>query len=861
MMRSTILRGLGIGLAIGVAVSSGSLAFSRQIQPSGIRQIQLILQEKAHQTPAQRKLETHIHLAGQVARGVLSAKQIPALANVTKLLKFDKEQRIHVDIRGIVSKGLLAEIAALGGTVESSHVRYNAIRAWIPLLKAEALARRKDVSFIAPAAIAILNGQLGTRAMDSQARRLAAQQRENLRRRLAEGLSRIQAERFPLLSQRAILNTAPVNTDGLVSEGADLVQAQGITGEGVKVGVLSDGVDSLASMQSAGNLPNNVTVLPGEAGSGDEGTAMLEIVYDLAPGAELYFATGDGGPAQMATNIEGLAVAGCNIIVDDITYLNEGVFQDGVIAREVNTVTADGVLYFSSAGNSGNLDSGTSGTWEGDFDGTGDSILPIDQFEGTTLDPVPVHAFDASHNYDQVTASSSNSAPTILQWSDPLGASCNDYDLFLMDSSLSNVPLDYSINYQGCNADPYEQIGAPSAGDVIVVVLYDGSPRALHLATNRGQLAINTAGATFGHNAAGSAITVAATPAQSTIFTAGNQSPETYSSDGPRHMFYYPRGTPITPDNFLFGTGGGTELSKVDLTAADCGQSAVAGFDPFCGTSAAAPTAAAIAALVMSAAPTLTPSEVVSLMKSTALAPHTGFNSRTVGAGIAMANLSVDPVLVPAAEFSPTSLFLETTPVGAESSPGIVTLTNTGSASLSIDNYTTAGANFNDFGVTSGCSASLAAGAVCTFSVKLHPTATGPRRATLVVSDSAADSPQRIILTGVGTAASVSPASLDFGSIQVGQTSTASMVTVTNPGATAMHIWGTAIVGTDSGDFSHVNSCPIPPATLSGGANCTISVQFTPADASARSASLLVSHDGGGSPSAVSLSGTGTAAP
>jgi hypothetical protein len=854
MMKRAILTGLCIVLAFGVAGSFTGVAFSRQIQPSGIRQIQALLEEKAHRTPAQRKLDSHLHLAGQVARGVLSTRQIPAAANAAKMLKFDARQRVHVDIRGTVSKGLLAEIAAMGGVVESSQVQYGAIRAWLPLLKAEALARRADVSFIEPAVMPILNGQLSAHPPRTQ--RLPAQQREKLRSQLESALRQLEARRSPVPPRREILNTAPVNTDGLISEGADLVQNEGITGDGVKVGVLSDGVDSLASMQIAGNLPNNVTVLSGQAGSGDEGTAMLEIVYDLAPGAELYFATADDSPAQMATNIESLSLAGCNIIVDDVTFLDEGVFQDDVIARAIDVITLNGVLYFSSAGNSGNLDSGTSGTWEGDFDGTGGTIDPIDTIEGQ---PVTVHAFDASHNYDQVTAASPIGGLTVLQWSDPLGASCNDYDLFHMDSSLQTV-IEASNNPQECSEDPLEYVSAPPAGDVIVIVLYSGSPRALNLSTNRGRLAINTAGATFGHNAASSVVTVAATPAQNTIFTAGNQSPESYSSDGPRKIFYYPYGIPLTAGNYLFGTGGGTTLSKVDLTAADCGQSAVPGFDPFCGTSAAAPTAAAIAALIMSAAPTLTPSEVVSVMKSTALAPHAGFNSRTVGAGIAMANSSVDSVLVPLASFSPSSINLGTSPVGTNSSPGIVTLTNTGSSSLSIDNYTIAGANFGDFPFTSNCSAALAAGDSCTFSIHLHPTATGPLRAALVVSDSGADSPQRVILTGVGTAASVSPTSLDFGSQLVGSTSGASLVTVTNPGATAMHIWGTAIVGTNSGDFSHVNSCPVPPATLAGGANCTISVQFTPSAASARTASLMISHDGGGSPSAVSLSGTGTAA-
>jgi hypothetical protein len=103
---------------------------------------------------------------------------------------------------------------------------------------------------------------------------------------------------------------------------------------------------------------------------------MLEIIHDLAPGAQLYFATAFISPAQFAQNIRDLRTAGCDIIVDDVFYFNETPFQDGqlaasftnggVIAQAVKDVTAAGALYFSSAGNQGNLDAGTSGTWEGD---------------------------------------------------------------------------------------------------------------------------------------------------------------------------------------------------------------------------------------------------------------------------------------------------------------------------------------------------------------------------------------------------------------------------------------------------------------------------------------------------------------
>ena len=133
-----------------------------------------------------------------------------------------------------------------------------------------------------------------------------------------------------------------------------------VDGTGIGIGVISDGAALLAERQASGDLPARVTVLPGREGYGLEGTAMLEIVHDLAPGAELYFATGLGGQAQMAVSIEALCEAGADIIVDDIGYYREAVFQDDIVAKGVNEVVSDGCYYFSAGGNDGNLTHGTS---------------------------------------------------------------------------------------------------------------------------------------------------------------------------------------------------------------------------------------------------------------------------------------------------------------------------------------------------------------------------------------------------------------------------------------------------------------------------------------------------------------------
>src|SRR6202023_2448560 len=94
---------------------------------------------------------------------------------------------------------------------------------------------------------------------------------------------------------------------------------------------------------------------------GDEGRAMLQIVHDVAPGASLAFYTADNGEADFAAGIGKLAAAvsaggaGARVIADDVGYFDEPFFQDGIVAQAIDAAEANGVAYFSSAGNDGTL--------------------------------------------------------------------------------------------------------------------------------------------------------------------------------------------------------------------------------------------------------------------------------------------------------------------------------------------------------------------------------------------------------------------------------------------------------------------------------------------------------------------------
>jgi uncharacterized repeat protein (TIGR01451 family) len=415
---------------------------------------------------------------------------------------------------------------------------------------------------------------------------------------------------------------------------------------GVSIGVLSNGVDSLAALQASGDLPA-VTVISGQGGSGDEGSAMLEIVFDLAPGAQLFFATANGGPAQFAQNIRDLRTAGCDIIVDDVFYFVESVFQDGqtgsvssntdggVITQAVNDVTADGALFFSSAGNEGNLNDNQSGTWEGDF---------VDGGALSALSGGTVHDFGGGNLGNTINAigmGGGNPLPASLFWADPLGGSSNDYDLFLLNAALDTV-IAASTNTQSGSQDPFEQIAGASllTGARLVIFKDSGAAnRFVHLRTNRGRLSVRTAASTKGHSTAADAFGVAAVnvaTAGGGAFTGGVANPvETFSSDGPRHLFFNPDSSAITPGDF--SSTGGLVRQKPDVAAADGVSCAAPGFNPFFGTSAAAPHAAAVAGLLKSLKPAATNAEIRAALTSSALDIEGAGVDRDSGAGIVMA--------------------------------------------------------------------------------------------------------------------------------------------------------------------------------------------------------------------------------
>ncbi len=458
---------------------------------------------------------------------------------------------------------------------------------------------------------------------------------------------------------------------GVVTTQADSAQAAdearadyGVSGSGIRVGVLSDSFDKDAAAAypsgapdhaaddiARGDLPTDTRILQDNSGAGeDEGRAMAQLIHDLAPGAGIDFATAYNGQAGFANNILALAAAGDKIIVDDVSYFGELTYQNGIISQAVNEVAAQGVSYFTSAGNDGQ--EGYEGLWSA---GATETIL------GTSYTMMQF-----APGQDYITVGFPAGSIFELQWADP-GASAggvgatSDLDFFLTDSAGNVYQASTANNIGG---DPVELFQVPYANPYggtfqVRVGLAPGSvaPSEIRLIASGNGLPVSlgdagsdstnlNAGTLTGHHGADGAIAVAAAPYDGT--PAYGQTPpvaEDYTSGGVQKILYDDDGNALSAAN----------TNSVAITGVDGGNTTFFGFDSdgdgfnnFYGTSAAAPDAAAVAALLLSANNTLTPDDIRALLADSAIditgATTTdatvGYDDRT-GAGLLQADRAV----------------------------------------------------------------------------------------------------------------------------------------------------------------------------------------------------------------------------
>jgi subtilisin family serine protease len=485
----------------------------------------------------------------------------------------------------------------------------------------------------------------------------------------------------------------------------------GLSGTGVTVGVLSDSFNCFAQYPgkvspsgyngyapfgftatyaddqepstgeaaSTAALPAGVNVMeeasclsygaPEQLPFTDEGRAILQIIHAIAPNAGLAFYTAVNSEADFANGITKLAAAGAKVIDDDVGYPDEPFFQDGLVAQAINTVAAQGVAYFSSAGNDGQL-SYENTTPSFATPGTGsqasEKLLNFDPSAATTTTTLPLsipQLFPGEFIYlvvawDQpyVTGSpnsggSTSSIDICLQGGGAdLVTDNNSYPNVVTcsgGSSLGQDPVQFLIIGNPASAGGYSAAenvtltiglaGGTTPGRMKFVLEDDGAGSKINSPFNTNSPTIQ------GHPAAATAAAVGAafffntpqcgtSPATLESYSALGGDPTLFDTSGNRLA------TPVIRQKPDFVAPDGVNNTMLGDTLANQNQSfstGVAGcvdnesFPNFFGTSAAAPHVAAAAALMLQANPALTPTQIITAIQDSAL-PMAGASSTAV---------------------------------------------------------------------------------------------------------------------------------------------------------------------------------------------------------------------------------------
>lgn len=434
-------------------------------------------------------------------------------------------------------------------------------------------------------------------------------------------------------SYRPVINSGIAVTNGDTALRSYVVRTDlGIDGGGSKIGVISDSYNSLQTADSgviSGDLPGalnpygyttDVEVLSDIDYGTDEGRAMMEIIHDVAPGAEMAFYTAYNGQADFAQGILQLANAGCNIIVDDVSYFGEPFFQDGIIAQAADeAVKKYKVAYYSSAGNAANQ------SYESEFRTTGDTLLLVNPYQGYVYGDYVMHDFDPGPGIDyfqKISFPPGYSLRYAFQWDEPFASAdvnspgcSSDLDVFFaLEENPQAIYLQSASN--NIHADPFEYIGIVNNGpDTLYAYIAigkwvdaegDNPNPGLIKAINFGESFFDeydTQGPTcMGHSNGENVHSIGATywwrtPEYAPVYGYDTAILNGYSSLGGIPILMRPNGKPYrhpkirqNPD-FVAPDGGNTTFFGQLLNDGDY-------FPNFFGTSASAPHAAAVHALL-----------------------------------------------------------------------------------------------------------------------------------------------------------------------------------------------------------------------------------------------------------------------
>ena len=480
-------------------------------------------------------------------------------------------------------------------------------------------------------------------------------------------------------------------------------EAFGVNGSGVTVGILSDSFNQATEAEEGGEIatheeedvergdlpgagnpcgdPTNVNVIEEadpEVEGADEGRAMAQIVHDVAPGANLAFATAFTPDMNgFAENIEKLAEPGgpeAGVIADDVVYFEEPFFQEGPVANAVRAVTEEGVTYLSAAGNDNLFDSSGHeiGSWEAQqFRDAGscppEVIALSEEFEaeeGFGLNPNHCLDFNPGAQVDKtfgIKVAPHGLLSIDLQWAEPWKGVGTDIDAFLLNSTGGLIGGSAEDNVNGSQM-PFEFVqweNESSSTRTVQLVLnrYSGALPRLKFALIQSDVTAteyprssgtDVVGPTvFGHSGSSDAISVGAVP-----FDDGS-TVEPYSSRGPVTHYFGPTGgaTPAPP------LGSPQVLAKPDVVATDCGVTSFFALQEgaswrFCGTSAAAPHAAGVAALML-ARESASPSQVRNALQAGAVSvsPLSQHAACAEGAGLVEAVGAIEALESPGEPF------------------------------------------------------------------------------------------------------------------------------------------------------------------------------------------------------------------
>jgi hypothetical protein len=442
--------------------------------------------------------------------------------------------------------------------------------------------------------------------------------------------------------------------------------------------------------QQSGDLPATIDLRRDDANGElvDEGAAMAELVHDIAPGADIAFHTAFRSFGNFAAGIEDLCgPAGSTVVVDDVIYLTELMYQRDVISRAARNCVANGVPYFSAAGN--NSDRAFRRNYR-DFDTSDNNDSGRPQVFGNDF-----HDWDSSGGRDnllRISLDAGEGFTAVLQWNQPaLSTPENtdngpqiDLDLYLFDGAgriLAESIDDQMAGHARDGFDPIEVIRYrnETGGSENVFLAID------HWAGSRDDIPQNEgtglefrlvffeqlpgsnsaiayeytpeASTMYGHAVADGVISVGAVPWwEAPAFdpllgptTATDPEPFT-AKGGSLQAHFRPDGTFFrrtrAPQPYLAATDANntTFFGQNNATPNIAGEDD--GHPNFFGTSAAAPNAAAVAALLLEDDAGRTPAEITaSLMTSafdvTGRNASAGCDDRT-GAGLVDAAVAVE---------------------------------------------------------------------------------------------------------------------------------------------------------------------------------------------------------------------------